>query len=201
MTKIIFLVLFGYALGAVPFSLVIGKLFAKKDIREVGDGNPGGTNAWKAGGMAAGLTAIGLDIFKGFLPVFIARQTGIVDWGLVPICLAPILGHATQPFLRFRGGKALGVTGGAWAGIIGLWVFWNFTVLSMLALLFIRDHAWTVLVGIVSLLIWAVFVDGSSWMIALAILTIAIIIWTHRIELSNPPQFRPWIGRFLGRRR
>jgi acyl phosphate:glycerol-3-phosphate acyltransferase len=197
--NVILVSVFGYFFGAIPFSFLIGKLFAKKDIRQVGDGNPGGTNAWKAGGKFVGLLSIALDIFKGFLPVYIAQQIGIVEWGLIPVCIAPILGHATQPFLKFRGGKALGVTGGAWAGIIGLWVFWNYTVLSMGALLFVKDHAWAVMVGSTSLLFWAVFVDGSTWMIVLAILTIAIIAWTHHRELSNPPQFRPWVLKAIGR--
>jgi len=191
---------FGYFFGAIPFSFLIGKLMTKKDIRQVGDGNPGGTNAWRAGGMFIGLLAIALDIFKGFLPVFIAHQVGITEWGLIPICLMPILGHATQPFLKFRGGKALGVTGGAWAGIIGLWVFWNFTALSMLALLFVKDHAWAVMLGATSLLFWAVFVDGSAWMIVLAIVTIVVLIWTHRKELSSPPQFRLWAVKLFGKR-
>jgi glycerol-3-phosphate acyltransferase PlsY len=197
--NIILVSIFGYLFGSIPFSFLIGKLFTKRDIRQVGDGNPGGTNAWKAGGKFVGLLAIGLDIFKGFLPVYIALQIGISEWGLVPVCLSPILGHATQPFLKFRGGKALGVSGGAWAGIIGLWVFWNFTALTMTALLFVKDHAWAVMVGSTSLLLWAVFVDGSVWMIVLAILTIAILSWTHRNELSKPPQFRPWVGKLFGK--
>jgi acyl phosphate:glycerol-3-phosphate acyltransferase len=197
--NIILVSIFGYLFGSIPFSFLIGKLFTKRDIRQVGDGNPGGTNAWKAGGKFVGLLAIGLDIFKGFLPVYIALQIGISEWGLVPVCLSPILGHATQPFLKFRGGKALGVSGGAWAGIIGLWVFWNFTALTMMALLFVKDHAWAVMVGSTSLLLWAVFVDGSVWMIVLAILTIAILSWTHRKELSKPPQFRPWVGKLFGK--
>lgn len=198
MINIILVSIFGYLFGSIPFSFLIGKLFTKRDIRQVGDGNPGGTNAWKAGGKFVGLLAIGLDIFKGFLPVYIALQIGISEWGLVPVCLSPILGHATQPFLKFRGGKALGVSGGAWAGIIGLWVFWNFTALTMTALLFVKDHAWAVMVGSTSLLLWAVFVDGSVWMIVLAILTIAILSWTHRKELSKPPEFRPWVGKLFG---
>ena len=198
MINIILVSIFGYLFGSIPFSFLIGKLFTKRDIRQVGDGNPGGTNAWKAGGKFVGLLSIGLDIFKGFLPVYIALQIGISEWGLVPVCLSPILGHATQPFLKFRGGKALGVSGGVWAGIIGLWVFWNFTALTLMALLFVKDHAWAVMTGSTSLLLWAVFVDGSAWMIVLAILTIALLSWTHRKELSKPPQFRPWVGKLFG---
>jgi len=162
----------------------------------VGDGNPGGTNVIKAGGIPIGLFAIALDIGKGFLPVYLAGLWGISSgWGMIPIVLAPILGHAMQPFLRSGGGKALGTAGGAWAGVIGLWVFLDFTVLALLALVFIKNHAWASIIGSFSLILWAVFVDGSAWMIILSILTVLLLIWTHRSELVKAPELRPWISR------
>jgi glycerol-3-phosphate acyltransferase PlsY len=200
MITIFWLTIFGYLVGAIPFSYLIGRLFTHRDIRGVGDGNPGGTNVIKAGGVPAGLLAIVLDIGKGFLPVYLASQQGISSgWAMIPIVLAPILGHATQPFLRFRGGKALGTAGGAWSGVIGLWVFWNFTVLSMFTLVFIQDHAWVSIIGSTSLFLWAVFVDGSTWMIVLSILTILILLWTHRRELAKAPHVRPWVYRLIGK--
>jgi glycerol-3-phosphate acyltransferase PlsY len=195
--KTIFLLtVFGYWVGAIPFSYVVGRLFTRKDIRNVGDGNPGGTNVIKAGGVPIGLVAILLDIGKGFLPVYLAGLQGITSgWGMIPIVLAPILGHATQPFLNMRGGKALGTAGGAWAGLIGLWVFLDFTVLALVALLFIKDHAWASIIGSFSLILWAVFVDGSAWMIVLSLLTVLLLLWTHRRELAKMPEARPWISR------
>ena len=96
MNTIFFFTIFGYLIGAIPFSYLVGKLFTRKDIRSVGDGNPGGTNVIKAGGVPTGLVAIALDIGKGFLPVYLAGLQGINSgWGMIPIVLAPILGHAT----------------------------------------------------------------------------------------------------------
>ena len=196
MNSIILFTILGYLAGTIPFSYLVGKLFVRKDIRDVGDGNPGGTNVIKAGGVLLGLIAIVLDIGKGFLPVYLAGMWGISSgWSMIPIVLAPILGHATQPFLRWRGGKALGTAGGAWAGVIGLWVFWDFSVLALLSLLFIKDHAWASIFGSSSLILWAVFVDGSAWMIVLAIMTVIMLIWTHRKELAKAPELRPWISR------
>ena len=54
-------VILSFLSGAVPYSVILGKLFLRKDIREYGDGNPGGANAWRAGGPAFGLLAILLD--------------------------------------------------------------------------------------------------------------------------------------------
>jgi glycerol-3-phosphate acyltransferase PlsY len=196
MDTIFFFTILGYLMGAIPFSYLVGKLFTHRDIRSVGDGNPGGTNVIRAGGVPLGLIAIALDIGKGFLPVYLAGMQGVRSgWGMIPLVLAPILGHATQPFLRSRGGKALATAGGAWTGVIGLWVFWNFTAMALFTLVFIKDHAWTSIIGSSSLILWAVFVDGSAWMIVLSILTFLLLVWTHRRELVKAPEMRPWLSR------
>jgi acyl phosphate:glycerol-3-phosphate acyltransferase len=191
--------LVGYLSGSIPFSFLLGKYFARKDIRQIGDGNPGGTNAWKAGGWPVGLLSIALDIFKGYLSVALARQAGVEGWALIPVCLAPILGHATTPFLGFRGGKALGPAGGAWAALIGLWVFGIFTLFSLTALVLIKKHAWSSLIGVSSLIFWSIFVDGSTWMIVLAISTLLLITWTHRRDLALRPRLPLWMTRLFYR--
>jgi len=50
MDKVIFWTLLGFLAGSFPFSIVVGRIFLKTDIRLYVDGNPGGTKAWKAGG-------------------------------------------------------------------------------------------------------------------------------------------------------
>ncbi len=98
----------GFLSGSLPFSVWLGKLLTRSDIRRYGDGNPGATNAWRAGGWQIGVPALLLDFLKRALPVGLARfWAGVDGWGLIPIALAPVLGHAFSPFLRFRGGKAI----------------------------------------------------------------------------------------------
>jgi glycerol-3-phosphate acyltransferase PlsY len=199
MLDILFWTLVGFLLGAIPFSLFMGKLFAKKDIRTVGDGNPGGTNAIKAGGMKAGIPAILLDIGKGFLPVFLAQKYGLAGWSLIPVCLAPILGHAFSPFLRFRGGKALGPTGGVWVGLVGLWAFPIYGALAIPVSLLQSEDAWAANAGMLSLLGYAILF-GEPWMVAFAALNAVLIAWTHRHALVRPPQLRPWVTNILAGR-
>jgi len=190
--------LFGYLLGAIPFAYILGKLFAKQDIRNVGDGNPGGTNTWKAGGWKIGLAAVLLEIFKGYLPVTLARHFGILGWSLLPICLAPILGHVTMPFLNFRGGKALGATGGVWVGIIGLWAFSIYTATAVL-LAVLNENAWAAVFGVSLFLAWAIFLDGSSWMIVFGFFNVFLIALTHRRDLNTRPHLRPWLANLFMR--
>ena len=189
----------GFVLGGIPFSLLLGRLLAKTDIRTVGDGNPGGANAIKAGGLKAGLPAILLDFGKGLVPVWLAQRYGVTGWNLVPVCMAPILGHAFSPFLRFRGGKALGATAGAWIGLIGLWVFPVYATLALPATLLQSEDGWSANAGMLALLGYAVFY-GEPWMVAFAALNAALIVWTHRRELAHRPQLRPWVTHLLARR-
>jgi glycerol-3-phosphate acyltransferase PlsY len=196
MVDILFWTVIGYFLGAVPFSLLMGRLFAKKDIRTIGDGNPGGANAIKAGGLKAGVPAIIFDIGKGFVPVFLAQKFGLKEWSLIPVCLAPILGHASSPFLRFRGGKALGPTGGSWMGVIGLWVFPIFGTLAIPFALLQSEDAWSATAGMISLLGYAVLF-GQPWVVVFAALNTMLIVWTHRKALRHQPHLRSWVSNML----
>lgn len=141
-----------------------------------------------------------IEIFKGFLPVYLARQAGLSDWSLVPVLLSPILGHATQPFLNFRGGKALGATGGAWIGIIGFWVFPIFAVGAIPLLAIQKENACASIAGMFAILGYAVFYNGANWMIAFAVLNVLLILWTHRKHLGAPFVLREWIAVRLSRR-
>jgi glycerol-3-phosphate acyltransferase PlsY len=195
----LYFVLIGFFCGSIPFALILGKLFAKKDIRTVGDGNPGGTNALKAGGVKVGAPAILLDIVKGFVPVYLAQRFGVTGWSLVPVCLAPIFGHAFSPFLRFRGGKALGATGGAWVGIVGLWAFPIYASLAVPATIVQTEDAWSACAGMLALLGYSILF-GEPWMVGLAAMNAMLIVWTHRHDLVRPPQLRPWVSHiFQGR--
>ncbi len=196
----IFWTLMGFILGSIPFSLIVGKIVAGADIRRVGDGNPGGTNALKAGGLKAGIPSIFLDIAKGFIPVYLARRAGLSGWELVPVALAPALGHAFSPFLRFHGGKALGATGGAWLALIGPEALLIYAVLAVPFTLFQTEDAWSANAGMVSLLGYAILIDGSAWLICFAALNTALIVWRHRAALTRPMQLRGWVDHILARR-
>lgn len=99
------------------FSYWIGRLL-RLDIRTIGDGNPGASNLWSAAGMKFGIIGIVLDFMKGYVPILVAMHFGVLSgYGTVPIALAPIVGHAFSPFLKFNGGKSLAVTFGVWSAL------------------------------------------------------------------------------------
>lgn len=116
---IILLTVILFLCGSLMFSYWLG-LTVKKDLKTVGDGNPGGFNLWQAAGYKIGLIGILLDFMKGFLPLFFVIRWEIVSGtSLVPVALAAILGHVFSPFVKFKGGKGIAVTFGVWSAVSG----------------------------------------------------------------------------------
>jgi len=107
----------GYLLGSIPFAFLTTRLFGVSDIRLVGSGNIGATNAWRAAGPIAGILVLILDVGKGIAAVFIASsmpESAIsLEYLKLLAGIAAIIGHIFPIFMLFRGGKgvntALGV--------------------------------------------------------------------------------------------
>ncbi len=105
--QIIYLILFGYLLGAIPTGKIIGKIKGI-DIQKKGSGNIGFANAVRVLGWKAGSIVLIGDIAKGFIPVFIARYYfDATLYQQMIIGIAPIIGHAYPVWLRFKGGKSI----------------------------------------------------------------------------------------------
>ena len=118
-------VVIAYILGSIPVGWIVVKLIAGKDIRDVGSGRTGGTNALRAGGKVAGiLTGLG-DFGKGVLAVNMGRIIGTGQPVLLALCAAVVVaGHNWSVFNNFKGGAGTGPNVGAgtalwfWTGII-----------------------------------------------------------------------------------
>lgn len=103
--------------GSLMFSYWLGRA-AHKDLKAVGDGNPGAFNLWSAAGYKLGLAGVALDFLKGYVPlVWIAGSGTVHGYGMVAVAAAPVAGHAFSPFLKFKGGKAIAVTFGVWSAL------------------------------------------------------------------------------------
>jgi glycerol-3-phosphate acyltransferase PlsY len=199
MAQVLLWTLLGFAFGSLPFSVWVGRLFLREDIRQYGDANPGGVNAWKAGGWQVGLPAIVLDIGKGLVPVLLARASGVEGWGLVPVAVAPVIGHAFSPFLGFRGGKALAATCGVWFALIGGWAFVAFAVFALGVLAIQTEDAWTGVSGVAGFLCYSLFTHSPPYLAVIAALDLMLIVWKHRVELRQPIHLRPWAASLLGK--
>ena len=109
----------GYLLGSIPCGLLIGKRFAKTDIRQVGSGKTGMTNVMRVAGKKAAALSLVLDIAKGAVAVLIAgvifrdytqaKEVPFTWIGSAKVlaAMAAIAGHNWSIFLRFKGGRGV----------------------------------------------------------------------------------------------
>lgn len=95
-----------YLLGAVPFGIVMARLFGLGDLRKIGSGNIGATNVLRTGNKLAALLTLVLDAGKGGIAVLIARALAAEDAAQLA-GFAAFLGHLFPVYLGFRGGKGV----------------------------------------------------------------------------------------------
>ena len=94
-----------YLMGSIPFGLILTKIFLNKDIREIGSGNIGATNALRTGNKIIGYSTLILDIAKAIIPVIFVK---INYPDLIYIAsLCAFLGHVFPIWLKFKGGKGV----------------------------------------------------------------------------------------------
>lgn len=111
----IIIILIGYLIGSIPFALIIGKFFYNTDIRTVGSGNLGGTNAGRTLGRKAGISVMVLDILKAFFAIIVAMTlTTALNMDVDPKLagVAAVVGHCYPIFAGFRGGKGVACAAG-----------------------------------------------------------------------------------------
>ena len=110
------LMLFGYLVGAIPFSYLVARTQGI-DLRTVGSGNTGASNVWRALGFRFFVVALIGDILKGWLPTFVAYSVfERTPTATIAVGVCAMLGHVFPVLMRFRGGKAVATSGGVMLG-------------------------------------------------------------------------------------
>ena len=94
-----------YLLGSIPFGFILTKIFLKKDIRNIGSGNIGATNALRTGNKLIGYSTLFLDITKAVLPIVYIKLNH-ADYIYIA-SLSVFLGHVFPIWLKFKGGKGV----------------------------------------------------------------------------------------------
>jgi len=180
-------ILVAYLLGSIPFGVVIARL-RKVDLRQVGSGNIGATNAARALGRPLGVLVLLLDAAKAYVPLQLCRsffhEDPRRDWILAGVGFAAFLGHLFPIFLKGKGGKGVatglgiylalaplcaGIAGVVWAG---LYLITRISSIGSLAA--------------TSLMIPALYLRHEpTAYIALAGAMALLIIWKHRGNISR----------------
>lgn len=109
------LIIVSYLVGAIPFGVIVGKIFKGIDIRNYGSKNIGTTNSIRILGKKLGFLVFFLDVFKGMLVIIIVKALNSAGAWVTPIDelwygAAAILGHSFSIYLGFKGGKAVAVS-------------------------------------------------------------------------------------------
>ena len=193
-----FWVILAFLCGSIPFSVWLGQIFFKVDVRRYGDGNPGAVNAYKAGNKLFGLLVLLLDVSKAAVPVGLAYYNyDIRGFPLVLIAIAPVLGHAYSPFLRFRGGKAIAAVLGVWIGL----TLWKASlagvILTLVGYALTVVSGWAVMLGLAGILLVLLFWIADKYLLLVWVGVTLILIWKHKTDLAQFPQLRPWIRKIL----
>lgn len=189
-------VLFASLLGSLPFSVMLGKLFLGVDVRHFGDGNPGATNAFRAGGNLVGLMTLVLDISKAAAPIGYAYfNLGYRGTPMFFIASAPILGHVFSPFLRFRGGKALATALGTWIGLT-LWkVSLPAVMAALVGLALFTAPGWAVMLSLAGILLTLILWLPDPLLLSVWAFEVLILVYTHRADIRRGPRFRKWVSK------
>lgn len=166
-------VVVSYLIGSVNFAVIFTKIFTNKDVRTVGSGNAGSTNALRAGGKKVGILTFICDFAKGALAAFLGKilfqyafsVTGssifLSTYGAYLCGLVCMIGHVFPIFFEFKGGKGVATGAGIFiafcplATVIGLSVFIICVIIS-------KTVSLSSLIATVSVIVAALFMADKA---------------------------------------
>lgn len=166
--------LVAYLLGAIPFGIVMARLFGLGDLRSIGSGNIGATNVLRTGNKLAAFLTLVLDAGKGGIAVLIARAA-LGDDAAQVAGLAAFTGHIFPVYLGFRGGKGVATFLGtllALAWPVGLAACASWLVVAALT----RYSSLAALMSAALTPVWLIFLHWGDLFFLVIVLTILIYI-------------------------
>ena len=170
-----------YLMGSIPFGLILTKIFLNKDIREIGSGNIGATNALRTGNKLIGYSTLIFDIAKAVVPVIYVK---INYPDLIYIAsLCTFLGHVFPIWLKFKGGKGVAT----YVGIlfsINLLLGIIFAASWGIIFLMFRYSSLSSIIGSISIPIYILITEQISNTIFFSIMFI-LIFFTHRENIKR----------------
>ena len=175
-------VVIGYALGSIPFGLLLTRLAGTADLRTIGSGNIGATNVLRTGRKDLAAATLLLDGLKGTAAVLLARWLG-GDTAALAGAVGAFFGHLYPIWLGFRGGKGVATYLGC---LLGIW--WPigvvFSAIWLAVAFTLRfSSAAALLASAISPLLLFLFgrlPEGTVFLILAAILW-----WKHKANLSR----------------
>jgi len=170
-----------YLMGSIPFGLILTRVFLKKDIRDIGSGNIGATNALRTGNKLIGYTTLILDISKAIIPVIFVKINFPELIFVASLCA--FLGHVFPVWLKFKGGKGVAT----YVGIlfsINVLLGTIFIISWMVIFMFTKYSSLSSIIGTISIPVY-LLLTGQSNNVIFFIIMFVLIFFTHRENIKR----------------
>ena len=170
-----------YLMGSIPFGLILTRIFLKKDIREIGSGNIGATNALRTGNKLIGYSTLILDVLKAVIPVLYVK-INFPDAVYISALFA-FIGHVFPVWLKFKGGKGVAT----YVGILfSLNIIYGLIFgICWLIIFFISKYSSLAsLIGSLSIPVYILILEGLENVFFYVIMFI-LIFFTHRENIKR----------------
>ncbi|MGA2979447.1 MAG: glycerol-3-phosphate 1-O-acyltransferase PlsY [Terriglobales bacterium] len=178
----------GYLLGSIPFGFLLVRIFKGEDVRASGSGNIGATNVARKS-PALGIATLVLDAAKGLAAVVFARTCLDVPHPELLVTTAAffaVLGHLFPIWLKFRGGKGVATSLGAFVLLTPKSILCLVVLFLIIAVAFRYVSLGSVAVAAAfPLLAWALHEYTDSGQLVLITLVSALVLWKHRQNISR----------------
>lgn len=181
-----------YLIGAVPFSVIISRLFFRIDVREHGSGNAGATNVFRVLGAKAGAAVLVLDALKGVAAVLIAATLHPIDlgptahdWVLIGASFAAVVGHSYSPYLKFSGGKGVATAAGALLVLTpAAWPILLVTFVLVVAVWRMVSLG-SIVIALEFPVLMLLFYSDRPAIVTFSFVASALVVWRHRANIAR----------------
>ena len=170
-----------YLMGSIPFGFLLTKVFLKKDIREIGSGNIGATNALRTGNKLIGFSTLILDISKAFIPILYIKFYYSEFIYIASLCA--FLGHVFPVWLKFKGGKGVAT----YVGIlfaINIYLGLIFIITWLITFLLSKFSSLSSLTASIVIPVYLLFFTQFNQVIFFSIMFV-LIFYTHRENIKR----------------
>ena len=179
--ELFFIVSISYLMGSIPFGYIFTKIFLKKDIRDIGSGNIGATNALRTGNKLLGYSTLIFDVLKAVVPILIIKFNFPEFIFLSSLLI--FVGHVFPVWLNFKGGKGVAVYVGIlfslnYILVIIFAIFW-FVILVIFRFSSLSSLTASLIIPFYQFL----FIDNNNYYFY--IIMFILIFYTHRENIKR----------------
>ena len=170
-----------YLIGSIPFGYILTKIFLKKDIRDIGSGNIGATNALRTGNKTVGYATLFFDIVKAVIPIIYIKLNFTELLYIASLCI--FLGHVFPIWLKFRGGKGVAT----YVGILfalNIYFGFVFIVSWLITFAFFKFSSLSSLVASISIPIYLLILSKFEHIFFFTIMFV-LVFFTHRENIKR----------------